>query len=58
MQFARDTQRMYLREEDRSRYFYDQSMDARARVKKLEGQLAARVAQDEQRQTALAQAQT
>ena len=37
MQFARDTQRMYLRAEDRSRYYYDQSTDAQARVKELEG---------------------
>ena len=48
---------MYLRAEDRSRYYYDQSADARARVEELEGQLAARVAQDEQRQTALVLAQ-
>ena len=53
----KNVQRMYLRAEDRSRYYYNQSTDARARVEELEGQLVTRVAQDEQRQTALAQAQ-
>ena len=54
MQFARDAQRMFIRAEDHSRFYYDRSMEARARVEDLEGQLAARVAQDEQRQTTLA----